>query len=908
MDARTWREIVRRHAAATGARDLPAHAVDELAAHLEDLYQGARDAGTPHAAAFARALDALTAAPLASLGGPRRRSVDPVPLGVPGLARTPSLRSLTMMQSLRVALRQFTQHRTFALVTVLVLGLGIGSSVAVYSIVDGVLLEPLPFREPDRLITWWDTNVERGLSHEPLSPVNFMDARELDVFEDAAGWWRPDITLSEPGADPARIPAIETGANLFSLLGVRPQLGPGFPDDGPVYSRDLIAVVSDRFWRSKYGGDPGLVGRTIQLNGQPYTVVGVMPPGFHFPDDVDIWQRSSWDFTQHIRAAHFMEAVARLAPGVTFEQADAALTGLSARLAAEFPATNKGWSVRPVALLDDQLGYFRPALMVLFGAVGLLMAIAALNVASLLLTRALSREREMAVRTALGAAPRQLTFQLLAEAAVLSSAGAIAGTIAAATALPLIKTLTPVEVPRLANATLDVGVLAFAVALAVATTLFFGLVPALAVLRRSVSSGLRSGDRGASRATGWLYRGLVSAEVALAVTLLVGSGLLVRTVANLAAVPTGVTNGDAIISNLQVAGRVYPDWPGVSTAWSRILDRLREQPGIRQAGATNFLPFEAGWRIPFSIEGEPAPPPAEAPLVQIVSVTDGYFEAIGARLASGRHFTSRDDPTAPAVAIVNETFAARHLAGRQPAGAALVMGVGGIGPLGRNLLARVEDGQVQPGRFEVVGVVADVRNVPIGQPVEPAVYLPARQFPFRSMLVTIDAANGAAAVTALRETLREIAPTLPFTGVTTWAERVRARSAEPRVLMALLVFFGSLAGLLAALGVYGLFAWLVALRRRDLAIRLTLGARPAGIGLSVLRQSAALVAVGLAAGAAVVLASGRALSRVLFDVSPVDAGSLVVAGAVLFAATILACLPAALRAMRVDPIEGLRIE
>jgi len=906
-----WREIVWQHAVATGATRLPLHAIDELAAHLDDFYHAAAAEGVPHDEALARTLAKLEASPLSELAVQAIASPhsDSVSLAdVANAVRTSPFRGYSMTHALRQALRQFTHQRVFPIVTVLVLGLGIGASVTVYSIVDGVLLKPLPYPNPDRLITWWDTNYEQGLSHEPISPVNFMDYRSLDVFDDAAAWWRPDVNLTDTGLDPVRVKTIETGANLFDVLGTRPQVGPGFPADGPMFSTDLIAVISDRLWRARYDADPNLLGRTLQLNGTPYTVVGIMPPGFHFPDDVDVWQRSRWDFTQHSRAAHFMEVVARLAPDVSFEQADTALTAMAQRLERDSPSTNKAWGVRPVPLLADQLGYYRPALIVLFGAVGLLMVIAALNVASLLLTRALTRQREMAVRTALGASPRHLVTQLLVEALALSLAGAVAGVLAAFVALPLIAAATPLEIPRLGDVSLDLRALGFALAIAMGTTLLFGLIPALAVIRRSLSADLRAGERGASRGTRFAYRSLVSAEVALAAALLISSGLLIRTVVRMTDVPTGVTNDRAVVSNLQLSGQAYPDWPSVAVAYGQIVERLREQPGVAGVGATNFLPFDAGWRIPFFVEGQPPPRPEEAPQVQIISVMEGYFESMGARIVSGRAFTARDDVSVPSAVVVNESFAARYLRDREPTRSALMMAVRGIGPLGFNLLAAVEDGQVVPGRLEIIGVVADVRNVPIGQPVEPAVYFPARQFPFRSMFLTIGAPDEATAIAALRSTLRDVAPTIPMTNVTTWGERVRARTAEPRLLMTLLIGFGGLAGLLAALGVYGLFAWMVALRRRELAIRLTLGARPSAIGLSVVRQGVWLALAGLAIGVVLVQFARGSLSRVLFDVSPTDAASTSAALLVLLVATLVACVPAAVRAMRVDPIEGIRTE
>ncbi|MGE3191400.1 MAG: ABC transporter permease, partial [Vicinamibacterales bacterium] len=344
-----------------------------------------------------------------------------------------------MTSAIRMATRQFRQHPGFALITTLVLGLGTAAAATVYTIVDAVILRPLPYETPDRLVTIWDTNAGQALSHDPVSPVNFMDQRDLPVFEDAAAWWRPGVNLVDPGLDPARVNTIEVSGNLFEVLGVRPQIGAGFPEGGPLFHRsERIAVISDRLWRTRYDADPAIVGRQLSFNDTPYTIVGVMPAGFHYPDDVDVWQRLEWDMTQHSRSAHFMEAVARLSDGTTLAQAQAAVDALWPRLEAEYGATRnspgEGWGSRLVPLLDEQLGYYRPALMVLFGAVGLLLVIAVLNVASLLLTRALSREREIGVRVALGASPRQLVTQLMAESLVLSAAGATLGLLASVAA------------------------------------------------------------------------------------------------------------------------------------------------------------------------------------------------------------------------------------------------------------------------------------------------------------------------------------------------------------------------------------------------------------------------------------------------------------------------------------------
>lgn len=915
-----FRSEIERHVAKSGVV-LPAATVDELAAYLEDLHAASVDEGLSPSEARRRTMAALEESAFSLLQRHAVKHPDRAQAARADLlAQSTGKRSLNVLSAIRLAFRQFGQHPTFALVTVLVLGLGTGAATTVFTIVDSVVLRPLPYANPDELVTLWDTNSEKGLAHDPISPVNFMDDRALPVFKDAAAWWRPSVNLIDPGQDPVRVPTIEVSGNLFAVLGVSSQLGPGFPADSPLFvANELICVISDRLWRTRYSADPSIVGRPIVLNGTPYVVRGVMPPKFHFPDDVDVWQRLQWDLNRHSREAHFMEAVARLSPGTTVAEAQAAEDALTTRLENDFPVTNKGWGRRVIPLLDEQLGYYRPALMVLFGAVGLLLVIGCLNVASLLLTRALSREKEIAVRVAMGASPRQLIVQLLAESAVLSVAGAAVGTLAAMVTLPLLLNLMPVSIPRLDGAAVDGRALGLGLVVIVGTTIFFGLVPALVLLRSQIVHDLRSGERGSSRSGRAVYSALVIGEVALACALLVASGLLVRTVGRMMDTPTGVDAPDVVVTGVQLSGRDYADWRKTARVHSAILENIRRQPGVAAAGASNFLPFEVGWRGPFGIEGEPAPArPEDAPQVQYHSVSEGFFESMGARITEGRGFAGTDEVDGAAVVVVNESFARRYLAGGRTVGAIVTSMTGAIGPLGLNMMrfpprppgapAPARAAHHGPTRYEVIGVVADVRNAPFGQPVEPAIYFSTRQFPFREQFVTVKAADRAAAVAAIRVALAEEAPNVPMGVARTWAERFASRTAEPRLLMTILLFFGGLAALLAALGVYGLFSWSVALRRRELAIRLTLGARPAAVGALVVRQSAVLVAAGLLIGIVIVRGAEGALERVVFGITTSDATALITASATLLVAALVACVPPALRAMRVDPVEGLRSE
>lgn len=913
-----WRRDIAARAKAAG-RTLSEPTIEEMAEHLDEIYMAAVGEGASAADAQRRARAALDESAFDVLPARPARPIPPSPS--PFVAAPPNGRqSVNFAGSIRLAVRQLRLRPGFAITTILVLALGIGASTTVFTVVDSVLLRPLPYGDPDRLVTMWDSNPRRGLTREPLSPVTFMDYRSLPEFESAAGWWRPSLSLVDPGLDPLRVNAIEVSGNLFDLLGVRPQVGAGFPPGGPFFVyNERIVVISDRLWRTRYNADRSLVGRQLRFNGVPHTVVGVMPPRFNYPGDIDVWQRLQWDFTRHSRFAHFVESVMRVKNGTTLDQAGVAVDALRGRLAKEFPQSNGDWVPRLVPLLDQQLGYYRPALLVLVGAVGLVLLIGCLNVASLLLTRALSREREVAVRLAMGATPRQLIAQLFAEGLVLAVAGAVLGVLASMFALPAFVALTPVNIPRLDEATFDVRALGLTVAIVAVTTIVFCLVPAVVLLRRTMAVELRSGERGSSRGARRVYTVLVAGQVALACTLLVSSALLVGTVTRMMSTPTGVDADDVVTTNVQFSAPTgagfLPDerWRTFADQHATIVEHVRRQPGVSAAGLTSVLPLQIGWRLPYEIEGA-TPQRADDRLIgQFQTVSDGYFESMKAPLIMGRAFSTFDTYGSAPVVIVNESFLNRHRdSGRPVLGRRLLTDTISIGPLARNLMIPLppqnSNTRAPAIAFEIVGVVKDVWNVPLGQAVEPAVYFAARQFPFAELFLTVRASDTATGVQAVRSAMRTVAPSTPIGKVQTWGERMASYTAEQRLLMTLLVVFGAAAGLLAALGVYGLFSWSVALRTRELAIRLTLGEKPVGVGIRVMRQSLVLIGAGLSVGLAIVWLAENALRRVLFEMSPRDPASLAAACALLMAVALVACVPPALRALRVDPVDGLRAE
>ena len=807
----------------------------------------------------------------------------------------------TLLQDIRFGWRLLRRTPGFTIAAVLALALGVGATTAIFSVLDRIVLRPLPYSDPDRLAMVWETNDAKSLTHERISPVNFGDYRNLaQVFDDAAAWWYPQLNLTETGHDPLRVNAIEASGNFFKVIGVGPVLGSGFPSD-PLYSRDAIAVISHRLWRDRFNSDAGIIGKAVALNGPAYTIVGVMPEGFTYPGDTDVWQRLTWDMAQHSRGAHFMESLFRLKPGAQPDQANAELRALTTRLGLENKATNGDWHARAIPLSQEVVGFFRPALFALFGAAAFLLVITCTNVASLLLARATVREREVAVRAAIGASRGRLVRQFLTESIILAMLGAVLGVALAAVSVRLLVRVTPVQMPRFGDVGgLDLRVLVFACALAALTAIAFGIVPALFMARGDVQRPLKDGGRGAD-ASGARRRArsvLVVAEVGLAVMLLVGAALLARSFQQLISEDPTFRSARTVTASVELPYS-YTDWKKIPDFYDQLLKDLRGQPAVTMASATNFLPFEAAWRGPLGVPEHPRVGTDEVQ-AQHQTVDEDYFRSIGVSLLKGRVFDSRDTVDAPGVVIVNDAFARKEWPNEEPVGKVIVPRIRFIGPMGRLMMPA-------NAPFQIVGIVGNLKNASLIRSAEPAVYFTFRQFPFRGLNVVVQGPGTLASLIGeVRAAVHRLDPNLPIANARSFDSLISAATDRPRGLMLLMGVFAALALGLAALGIYSVMSFGVNQRQQELSVRLALGAQPRDVLWLVVRHGMSLTILGGAAGAVGAFALGRTMSSLLYGVTAADASAFGVALALALLTALLACWLPARRAAAMNPLDGLR--
>jgi putative ABC transport system permease protein len=810
----------------------------------------------------------------------------------------------TLLKDLRYAIRLFVKRPGFTAIAIITLALGIGANSAIFSVVNAIVLRPLPYRNPERLMVVWGNLNGSGIDESNLSVPEFNDLRaQSSSFEQLAAYDEAGFNLT--GFDqPERLPGALVSASFFPALGVTPQYGRGFLEQEDQFEHDQVVILSHALWQRRFGGDLSLVNRTITLDGQTVTVVGIMAPEFHFPNrETQIWKPIAFSpelQQENNRGSHFLDVIARLKRGVSIDQARADLSAITARLTQEH-SSNYPRGLRSIVrpLHEELVGDLRRSLFILLGAVGLVLAVACANVAHLLLANSASRHKEIAVRSALGANRGRVIRQLLTESLLLSGLGGVAGLALAVWGVQVLVALIPQDTPRLEEIRLDYRVVLFTLGISLATGLLFGLAPALQSARTDLNETLKESGRGGSdgRSRLRLRNLLAVSEFALALVLLIGAGLMLKSFRRLQDVRPGFEPSHLLTMRVALPDQKYPDFNKSKAFFDQLFERLKTLPEIKAAGAVNLLPFSGsnGDRT-FTIEGRPIPEGQPHPDEQVRFVSPGYFGAMEIPFLTGRDFTARDLPDTPQVVIVNQAMVQKFWPNESPIG------------------KRMSFSRRNPKWYEVVGVVGNIKHRGLDLAEKPEIYLPVLQplfaegnLPTMFLVVRTSAEPGALAPT-LRNEVLAIDKDQPLSSVLTMDQRISDSVAPRRFNMFLLGLFAALALVLAAIGIYGIMTFSVAQRTHEIGIRMALGAGHRDVLKLVLRNGIGLAVIGIGIGLAVALAVTRLMSTLLFQVSPTDPLTFVIDALLLGAVAVFACYIPARRATRVDPLEALRYE
>jgi putative ABC transport system permease protein len=802
-----------------------------------------------------------------------------------------------LAQDLRYAFRTLAKSPGFTAAAVLTLALGIGANTAVFSVVNAVLLHPLAFPQEDRLVTVWeDLSARGGAAADWTGRSVFQEWRRTEAFSGltvTAGW----AAAVTDGDRPEMIPGARVSPSYFTVLGVDPAPGRGFLPDEETPGKDHVVVLSRGLWEQRYGAEPSVVGSTLDLNGTPYRVVGIAPEGFRPPieSDAQLWSPLDVDPADPDWGNYYLRVIGRLAPGVGVEAAEAQLESVMDRLGEEHPADLRGVGVALEPLRTTVAGDSRTPLLVLLGAVLLVLLVACANVANLVLARAFARDRELAVRTALGAGRRRLVAQLVTESLALAAVGGALGLVMGLWGMEVLKAYAPAGTPRLDEVGLDGSVFLFVLAATAITGLLFGLVPGWLVSRSPVATALHEGGRtGSSAGRARLRAGLVVAELALGLALLVGAGLLVRSLVALHAVspgfePAGITSGRLLFPSAR-----FPEASQAAAFVDRAIERLESAPEVASAGAVSVLPLSGSQiDVSYVVEGR-VPPPGEEPAADYRAATPTYFETLGIPVVRGRSLGPGDDADAPLVAVVSEELARRAFPDEDPVGRRIK--VGGVR-------------DPESPWITVVGVVGGVRDNALNRTPDPEIYLPAAQRPSRVMRLVVRAERpGVELAETLRGAVAALDSSQPVAEVVDLETLVRDSLAPQRFVTGLLAAFAAMALLLAGVGIYGVMSYAVGRRTHEIGVRMALGARPREVLALVLRQGALLVALGLGLGAIAAWGVGRGIAGLLYGVEPGDPATFAAVAGLLALCSLAATLLPALRASRTDPVEALRSE
>ena len=798
----------------------------------------------------------------------------------------------------RHALRTLTKEPGFALVAVMILAIGIGSATAIFSVIESIMLRPLPYGAPERLVMVWGT--EGGEMESNFSGANLLDFEaQNQVFEGLTGFFPQRLTWT--GADePEQLRAVEVTPNFFEVMSVPMALGRSFSPE-PALDGGRELVLSHELWVRRFGSDGGAAGRSVTLNRELFTIVGVAPAGFELSfENAEVWTRAPKQVpvppvdygmeAESLRGLHWLNVIGRLRSGVALAQAQTEMEVIAARLAEAYPDSNKNRGVHLVPLYEQIVGDIRPAMFVLLGAVGMLLLIGCANVANLLLARGSSREREIAIRAALGASRGRLVGQLLTESLLLALFGGLFGVLLAHWATRLILTMGPDTVFRIQEAGLSLEVLAFSLGLSLVTGLLFGILPALQASRPDLQGSLKQSGRGSAGGASQRLRSLlVASEVGLALILLVGAGLLIKSFFILQNVPPGFDPENLLTLRLWLNDSKYEEPGRIASTYTEVLERLGSLPGVRVASGVLGVPL-SGTSANFGvlIEGRPAPS-GEEPEIGFQSVATDYFRTMGIPLLRGRDVQPSDDDNAPKVAVINETAARRFWPDEDPVGKRFSLG--------------------DEDWIEVVGVAGDVRHYGLETEPRAETYLPYRQAPFPLMTFVLRTEQAPLALSsAARQEIFAVVSDLPVDKIRTMEQFVAASVSQPRFHSLLLAIFAGSAILLAAVGIYGLMSYSIGQRQHEIGIRMALGADPRRVLRLVVRQGLLLTAGGLVAGLVGALALSRLLSQLLFQVSSADPLTYAGVASLLFSVSLLATYLPARRASRVDPLVALRHE
>ena len=810
-------------------------------------------------------------------------------------------------KDLGYACRRLWKQPGFTLVALLALALGIGANTAIFSLLDAVVLKPLPYRQPERIVAVWATSPEQGLPQTEMSfPKLRALAGEARTLAAVTGYAEEPMNLTERG-DPLSLDGARITSGFFDVWGIEPVLGRRFTAAEDKKGGPNVVLLSEGLWRRRYAGDRGILGRPLRIDGKAYTVVGVMPDVLRFPfSQVDLWVPRPNEIAflpeRAVEAGSgYLTAAARLAPGSTLDAAKAEVQRISNQYAERFRGNgDTSFQVKLVPMNEQLIGPLRSALLLLLGAVGFVLLIACADVGNLLLAQGLARRREIAIRMAMGASRGAVVRQLLAEGVVLALAGGLVGLLLAHWGLRLLVASNPADLPRLASVAIDGRVLAFTLGTALLAGLVFSLAPALQMVRTDAKPALSAGGRGVAGGGGAAGRSrtqaaFVVAEVALALILLIGAGLLVKSFRRLSGVDLGFDPENLLVLQVSLPTAHYPDSERQRVFFEQALDRVRTLPGVQSAGLSDYLPVVGTAHVAIAVEGKPLPPPDKQPLVWRLMVAPGTFHAFGARLLKGRDVSAADPAAGPLVAIVNNALVRQYFGAESPLGKHILMG--------RNHLPA-----------EVVGVVDDMQELGLDAPKEPEFFLSTHQSrpelaPATSMsLLVRTALPPATAAREVRQAILALDPEQPVSDLQTMSGIVATSLASRRLTTGLLSGFSAAALALCLLGIYGVVAHAVTLRTKEIGVRMALGAPVGHVLGAVARQGLAWTLAGLALGLAAAFALSRVMASQLFEVSATDPAYFVGAPLVLALVALIACYLPARRAARIEPAITLRTD